>query len=65
MRGKEREKGEFYSILKGNKKYTVSSFEYRLMLYFYLLKCFYGHFCQMFVFENHKGNSFAVINYGL
>ena len=53
------------NILKGNKKYTVSSFEYQFVLYFFLLKCFHGHFCQTSVFENHKGNSFVVIHYGV
>ena len=33
---------------------------------FFSLKCFHGfHFCQTSAFENHKGNSFAVIHYGV
>ena len=45
--------------------FSYPFFEYRLILYFFRLNIFIGHFCQTVVFKNHKGNSFAVINYGV
>ena len=36
-----------------------------MLSYFFSLKCFHGHLCQTSFFENHKGNTFVVIHYGV
>ena len=49
------------NLYKGDKNVYSFKFWVSARVVLLSLKRFHGHFCQTPVFENHKGNSFAVI----